>query len=66
MKITNIELKDFRNHESTELALAPLTIIKGKNNSGKTSIRHAIEIALTGRAEFTDRGGHGLFDALRV
>lgn len=66
MKITTIKLKDFRNHLETEIDLAPLTIIKGRNNSGKTSVRHAIEVALTGRAEFTDRGGRGLSDAIRV
>ncbi|MFA4972870.1 MAG: AAA family ATPase [bacterium] len=66
MKITTIKLKDFRNHLETEIDLAPLTIIKGNNAAGKTSIRHAIEVALTGRAEFTDRGGRGLSDALRV
>jgi DNA repair exonuclease SbcCD ATPase subunit len=66
MKITTIKLVYFRNHEATELPLAPLTIVKGRNNSGKTSIRHAIEVALTGRAEFTDRGGRGLTDAIRV
>jgi len=66
MMVNAIKLVYFRNHEETELPLAPLTIIKGRNNSGKTSIRHAIEVALTGRAEFTDRGGRGLTDAIRV
>ena len=66
MRITNITLSDFRNHVMTDLALAPLTIVKGKNAAGKTSIRHALEVALTGRAEFTDRGGRGLVDAIRV
>ena len=66
MKITTIKLKDFRNHLETEVGLAPVTIIKGRNNSGKTSLRHAIEVALTGRAEFTDKGGRGLADAVRA
>ncbi len=66
MRIEKITLKDFRNHEHTELDLAPLTVIKGYNNSGKTSVRNAIEAALTGRAEFTDRGGRGLADAVRT
>lgn len=66
MKIIKATIKHFRNHLETEIDLAPLTIIKGRNNSGKTSVRHAIEVALTGRAEFTDRGGRGLSDAIRV
>ena len=66
MKIDNVSLKDFRNHANTSLSFDPLTIIKGHNAAGKTSLRHALEIALTGRAEFTDRAGRGLADAIRV
>jgi len=66
MKIDSLHLQEFRNHEATEIIFAPLTVIKGNNAAGKTSIRHAIEVALTGRAEFTDKGGRGLSDAVRV
>lgn len=66
MKITTIKLQDFRNHLETELPLAPLTIIKGLNGQGKTSLLYGAEMALTGRCNATDRGGKGAADLIRV
>ncbi|MCL5047055.1 MAG: AAA family ATPase [Actinobacteria bacterium] len=60
MKVTRVTLKDFRNHESTEIDLEQISIIVGWNNQGKSSIREAIEYALTGRVlSVTDRRGAG-------
>jgi predicted ATPase len=42
--ITNITLKNFKLHENTELEMAPITIFIGPNNSGKSSIFHALTL----------------------
>lgn len=60
MKINRVTLKDFRNHTDTTLDLEQISIIVGWNNQGKSSIREAIEYALTGRVlAVTDRRGAG-------
>ena len=40
--ITNLQLKNFKSHKDTNLRLAPLTLITGVNNCGKSSILHAM------------------------
>jgi chromosome segregation ATPase len=59
MKIKSLALKDFRSHASTQLGFEPLTVIRGMNGSGKSSIAQAIEFTLTGRCEGTDEAGRG-------
>jgi len=49
MKITALELKDFRNHEKTTLMLEKYNFITGKNNAGKSSIVEGLQFALTGK-----------------
>jgi len=66
MFIESIDVKDFRNIEKTGAELAPLTIIRGANHQGKSSIAQAIQIALTCRAEGTDGQGRGANDKIRV
>lgn len=66
MKIERISLVNFRNHADTHIDLDRLTVICGPNAAGKSSLRQAAEVALTGRCEATDRGGKGLGDLLRV
>ena len=47
-RINRIQLRDLRRHRSLDLALAPgLTIVKGPNEAGKSSLAEAIELALT-------------------
>lgn len=66
MKLERLHLQDFRLHGSTELELEGLTIVAGANASGKSSIRQAIEVCLTGRCEATDRAGRGLANLIRL
>src|SRR3990172_12130576 len=45
MPLTSIRLKNFKAFEdSGEIALAPLTVIFGRNNTGKSSILHSLLI----------------------
>ncbi len=66
MKITSLTLKDFRNHEESDVQLGKLNLIAGRNGQGKTSIQMAIEQALTGRCDSTDKAGKGAADLVRV
>jgi DNA repair exonuclease SbcCD ATPase subunit len=47
-RIKRIQLRDLRRHRSLDLALASgLTVVKGPNESGKSTLAGAIELALT-------------------
>jgi hypothetical protein len=47
MRITRLQLKDVKRHEDLTLDLAPgLTVIRGPNEAGKSTIQRAIEIGL--------------------
>ncbi len=47
MRITRLRLRDLKVHRDLDLALAPgLTVIRGPNEAGKTTIQRAIELAL--------------------
>ena len=48
MRIRRLVLRDFRRYRDLDLALAPgLTVIRGPNEAGKTTLQRAIELALT-------------------
>jgi DNA repair exonuclease SbcCD ATPase subunit len=50
VRITRLQLKNVRRHEDLDLTLAPgLTVVRGPNESGKSTIQRAIELALTRR-----------------
>lgn len=50
MRITRLQLRNVRRHADLDLTLAPgLTIVRGPNESGKSTIQRAIELALTRR-----------------
>ncbi len=66
MKINYIDLKNFRNHRDTHLELGSINLIGGLNGAGKSSLVYAIEMALAGRCETTDRAGKGADDLIRV
>lgn len=59
MKLASIALKNFRRHRDSQLALAPLTVICGKNDQGKSTVGEALVWCLTGRARDTDKRGAG-------
>lgn len=65
MKIQSIALTNFKSHSETSLTLDRLTVIRGLNAFGKTTVENAIELALTSRCEGTDSGGKGTDGLIR-
>ncbi|HEU4673805.1 MAG TPA: AAA family ATPase [Candidatus Limnocylindrales bacterium] len=62
MRITRLALRDLRRYRELEIELAPgLTVVRGPNEAGKTTIQRALELALTRKA--TAAGAE--MDALR-
>ena len=62
MRITRLQLRNVRRHADLDLALAPgLTVVRGPNESGKSTIQRAIELALTKRVT----SGSADLDAMR-
>jgi DNA repair exonuclease SbcCD ATPase subunit len=50
VRITRLQLRNVRRHADLDLNLAPgLTVVRGPNESGKSTIQRAIELALTRR-----------------
>ena len=50
MRITRLQLRNVRRHADLDLDLAPgLTVVRGPNESGKSTIQRAMELALTRR-----------------
>lgn len=61
MQITGIALRNFRSYGSIDLPFtAWRTLVIGRNNTGKSSLRDAIKWALTGLCDGLDRGGRGV------
>ncbi|HET9457983.1 MAG TPA: AAA family ATPase [Candidatus Limnocylindrales bacterium] len=51
MRITRLGIRDFRRYREFEMPLAPgLTIVRGPNEAGKTTIQRALELVLTRKA----------------
>nr|MBA2373508.1 AAA family ATPase [Chloroflexota bacterium] len=51
MRIRRLRLKEFRRYRDLEIDLAPgLTVVRGPNEAGKSTIQRAIELAITRRA----------------
>ena len=51
MRVNRLELRDFRNHERSELALGEgLTVVCGPNGAGKTNLLEGLYFGLTGRS----------------
>lgn len=50
MRITRLHLRSFRRHHDLRLDLAPgLTVVRGPNEAGKTTLQRALELGLTRR-----------------
>lgn len=48
MRITRLSVRDLRRYREADLDLAPgLTVVRGPNEAGKTTLQRAIELALT-------------------
>jgi DNA replication and repair protein RecF len=65
VRVTRLQLRDFRNYEAAELELAAgLTVVAGPNGAGKTNLLEALYFGCTGRSprtsnerELVRRGG---------
>ena len=67
MKIAKISLKDFRIYDQETVTFSePLSVFKGQNHSGKTSLAQAIKLALSKCADGTDPRGAGALDKVRL
>jgi DNA repair exonuclease SbcCD ATPase subunit len=63
VRITRLQLRNIRKHADLDLELAPgLTVVRGPNESGKSTLQRAIELALTRRVT----SGSADLDALRT
>ena len=62
MRVRRISGRDFRRYRTFDIELAPgLTVIRGPNEAGKTTVQRALELALTKRVTSTA----GELEALR-
>lgn len=59
MFIKKLTLKNWRSHVKTSFEFGKVNIVRGPNNSGKSSLAQAIEYVLTGRCDGTDERGAG-------
>jgi DNA repair exonuclease SbcCD ATPase subunit len=54
VRITRLQLRDVRRHTALDLTLAPgLTVVRGPNEAGKTTVQRAIELALSRKVTST-------------
>src|SRR4029453_16041908 len=68
VRVTRIQLRDFRNYEGAEVELAEgLTVVTGANGAGKTNLLEALYFGCTARSprtsnerELVRRGGEGV------
>ncbi len=61
MRIRKLVGRDFRRYRTFDIDLAPgLTVIRGPNEAGKTTVQRALELALTKRATSTAQELDGL------
>jgi DNA repair exonuclease SbcCD ATPase subunit len=61
MRITRLQLRDVKRYRDLQIDLAPgVTIIRGPNESGKSTIARAVELGLTGSPADADGGAAGL------
>lgn len=66
MRIDSLKLVDFRSHRGSQVEFEQLNLIAGRNASGKSSLIYALEYALTGKCDATDKAGRGAEDLIRV
>jgi len=66
VKLQRLTLRDFLNHRDTTIEFGDLTVIVGPNNAGKSAVKDAIEMVLTGTARTTDKAGREAADVIRT
>jgi hypothetical protein len=57
MFIKSLRIENFRSYRDTSFQFGKVNLIRGHNNSGKSSLAMAIEYVLTGRCEITTEAG---------
>lgn len=65
MKLERLHISGFLSHGDTELSLSRLSVLRGLNGSGKSSVEQAIEMLLCGKSDSTDERGAGSRDLIR-
>jgi len=65
MFIKQISIDNIRSHKQTTLDLERISLIKGANGSGKSTVEQSIDLALTRRCSITGAGGQGQTDLIR-
>ena len=54
MRVRRLSARDFRRYRELDIAFAPgLTVVRGPNEAGKTTVQRALELVLTRRATST-------------
>lgn len=66
MKFTSIKLTNVRSHKATTLNCERITIVRGANGAGKTTVGEAIKYALLGKCALTAENGAGAEDMITV
>lgn len=61
MKISTIQIKDYRSISEAKLSLGEITILLGKNNEGKSNLLMAVNIAISTLQEFAEIKKRRLF-----
>lgn len=66
MLIRSIYLENVLSHEKSEMPMSPLTVWRGQNGSGKSTIVAALQALFVGTADCTDDRGAGLRELIRA
>lgn len=54
MKISTIQIKNYRSIKDAKIALCDLTVLLGKNNEGKSNLLRAINVAISTLQEYAN------------
>ena len=61
MRITRLQVRDVRRYRDLDIELAPgLTVVRGPNEAGKTTIQRILELSLTRKATSANTDLDGL------
>lgn len=67
MRVETMRIQNLLNHTDTEIEFGGITVIAGGNNQGKSGVKDALEMLLTGGAmRVTDKAGHGAHVLIRT
>lgn len=64
LRVAGIALRDFQGHTRSDLRLGTLTLLRGANGSGKSSVRRALEWVLTGQVSDLGLSARGATEVL--